>query len=336
MIVGAWSLRAGFLVCCLLVAAGCSAPKPELLPQMERDSVVYVDKGAIKRRTTDKFRIAVCMDRNDAARHPGVAAAVNAKMAEVVSRFKFFELVERQRLGDLAVEQIIAGKEANVAIPADCLLSVKLNGQVTTYTIQVQNPYTKPPLTSKNYFKLDMAARAAAGTHPENRYQLELNPDFRLWETESQSVALVKTYKTCAKGLTSDQIDRTVQDMISQKLEEFSMLITSRYAPTSRVLQTRGNGQVANISIGSDYGLTPEMNVEFFEYIDNSDLVAGATRDLNLVGRGRVLEVSPKTAWVEVLDYEKVHVKRGHYVRIPEGQVKESGFGDKLRMDLQL
>ena len=71
--------------------------------------------------------------------------------------------------------------------------------------------------------------------------------------------------------------------------------------------------------MGADSGLVAGMPMEFYEYADYSDLVAGAERQPRIVGRGRVLEdITPTTAWIWVSDYEDVHVKRGHYARVPE------------------
>lgn len=76
---------------------------------------------------------------------------------------------------------------------------------------------------------------------------------------------------------------------------------------------------MALVSIGTGSGLEPGMPVEFFEYADYSDVVSDSTRQARLVGRGEVLpDLTSTTAWVWVKDYDKVWIKRGHYVRVPE------------------
>lgn len=308
----------------VVLAIGCSAPKPELLLSTERDQAVYVDKWGVQAKKDVKFRIAVCVDKEDYKRHPAVGQAIEAQMAEVVSKFSFFEFVERQRINELAAERLFSGNAddaSSLLQQADCLLSVKLNVGQSQFDVQVQNPYTPPPRTGK--FKKDMMAdqhaREAAGTHAEPRWKLEVKPDFRLYEVDSKKVALVKSYGSSVVISAPDQAENAVIGEMRKHVAEFSRLITSRYAPTARVLETRGGGEVALVSMGIKAGLEVGMQVEFFEYADHSDLVAGASRQPRLVGRGRVLaDMTPDTAWVEILDYEKVHVKRGHYARVPE------------------
>ena len=55
-------------------------------------------------------------------------------------------------------------------------------------------------------------------------------------------------------------------------------MLTRRYAPIARVLETRGGCEVALVSMGTDSGLEAGMPVEFFEYVDHSDIVSGAER----------------------------------------------------------
>lgn len=308
----------------VVLASGCMAPKPELLLPTERDQAVYVDKWGVQAKKDMKFRIAVCVDQEDYKRHPAVGQAIEAQMAEVVSKFSFFEFVERQRINELAAERLFSGKSddaESLLQQADCLLSVKLNVAQSQFVVKVQNPYKTPPTTGK-FMKDLMAiqrAKEAAGTHDELRWRLEIKPDFRLYEVESKHVALVKSYHSSVVILAPNQAENAVIGEMNKHVAEFSRLITSRYAPTARVLETRGGGEVALVSIGVNAGLEPGMQVDFFEYVDHSDLVAGASRQPRLVGRGRVLtDMTSDTAWIEIFDYEKVHVKRGHYARVPE------------------
>ena len=319
---------------------GCSAPKPELLPLTERDQAVYVDQGAVKARKDMKVRIAVCVDKDDYKKHPPVGQAIEAQMAEAVSKFSFFEFVERERISELAAERLLLGNAddaSSLLNEADCLLSVKLNVGQTRFEKQVQNPYEHlvdqyyvPPYQTgkKKNDVLAMAiarseaiqrAKNAAGTRSVPYWRLEIKPDFRLYEVDSRRVALVKSYKSEVVVSTPDQAEKAVMDEMGKHVATFSRLLTSRYAPTARVLETRGDGEVALVSMGTNSGLEPGMPVEFFEYADYSDLVAESTRQARLVGRGEVLpDLTPTTAWIWVNDHDKVWIKRGHYARVPE------------------
>ena len=334
----------------LCFSAGCSSPQPELLYPTERDQAIYVDKWGGQEKKDVKFRIAVCVDKDDYARHPAVGQAIEARMAEAVSKFSFFEFVERQRINELAAERLFSGNNDDASTllqQADCLLSVKLNVGQSQFSVQVQNPYEHlveryyiaPPQTGKHGKDLvamanakanaERRAKAAAGTHLEPRWKLEIKPDFRLYEVESKRVALVKSYASSVVISAPDQAENAVVGEMRKHVEEFSHLLTSRYAPTARVLETRGDCEVALVSMGANSGLEMGMPVEFFEFVDHSDIVSGAERQPRLVGRGRVLkDIGPSSAWVEVLDHTSVHVKRGHYVRVPEMATRtQEGFG---------
>ena len=208
---------------------------------------------------------------------------------------------------------------------------------MTKFTRQVQNPYEHlvdryyvAPRSTGNKAKDALAvvvaqseatqrAKTAAGTHLVPYWKLEIRPDFRLYEVDSRRVALVKSYRSEAVVSALDHVEKAVMDEMCKHVDTFSRLLTSRYAPTARVLETRGGGEVALVSMGANSGLEPGMPVEFFEYVDYSDLVADSTRQARLVGRGKVLEdMTPATAWIWVNDYDKVWIKRGHYVRVPE------------------
>ena len=78
--------------------------------------------------------------------------------------------------------------------------------------------------------------------------------------------------------------------------------------------------------MGKDHGLSTGTEIEFYEIVDNSAIVANAKRDKNVVGRGCVLEVDANSAWVEVCAHNVVRVKRGHYASV----VDESGKRRRL------
>ena len=115
---------------------------------------------------------------------------------------------------------------------------------------------------------------------------------------------------------------------------DFCAKIAVKYAPPARVLQTRGNGAAARISIGKNYGIGEGTKVCFYEIIDNSD-VGGAKRDMNDIATGEVKRVEEKTAWVAVDNAEQSNVRKGVYVRVLEqtrgwgsSMLEKSGMGE--------
>lgn len=304
---------------CMIV--GCSSPKPEMMVQSERDKLTYLDKGAMTKRADISFRVAVCVDQKEYERFPAVGDAVEAQIAEAVSKFKLFQFVERSRINALAAEKLFQGQSTDapsLLTAADYLLSVKLN--VSMEECKVRVDYSGNPTKNQyaDYFR--------------KMWRLNVKPDFRLYEVDSGKVALVKSHegRVWLPGSKIEEARANLQPSIASAMKmltkEFSMMLTSRYAPKARVLQTRGDGRVAQISIGKEYGVSPGMEVEFFSYEDNSDIVDDE-RTESIVGYGQVLEyISPKSAWVEVLDHSSVKVLRGHYVRVREEKRSEDSF----------
>ena len=94
----------------------------------------------------------------------------------------------------------------------------------------------------------------------------------------------------------------------------------------STLLQTRGNGAAARISLGKNYGVGEGTKVCFYEIIDNSD-VGGEKRDKNDIAMGEVKRVEEKTSWVSVDNADKVNVRKGVYVRVLE---QERGLGSSM------
>ena len=310
---------------CMIV--GCSSPRPELMPQTERDKLTYQDKGAMIQREDVSFRIAVCVDQKEYERYPKAGDAVETQMAEAVSKFKLFQFVERSRINALAAEKLFQGQSteaSSLLTAADYLLSVKLNISMEECKVRVDINGNRTNNEYSNRFVI--------------MWRLNMKPDFRLYEVDSGKVVLVKSFEGCVElpGSRIEEARANLQPSIASTMKmltkEFSMMLTSRYAPKARVLQTRGDGKVAQISIGKEYGMSPGMEVEFYGYEDHSDIVAGRERSESMVGYGRVLEdIGPKFAWVEILDHSSVKVLRGHYVRVREEKRSE----DSLLTDLK-
>ena len=310
---------------CMIV--GCSSPKPEMMVQSERDKQTYLDKGAMTKRENVSFRLAVCVDPKEYERYPAAGDAVEAQMAEAVSKFKLFQFVERSRINALAAEKLFQGQSteaSSLLTAADYLLSVKLNVSMEECKVRVDFNGNRTNNKYSNRFA--------------KMWRLNVKPDFRLYEVDSGKVVLVKSYEGRVElpGSTIEEARANLQPSIANTMKMltkgFSMMLTSRYAPKARVLQTRGDGRVAQISIGKEYGMSPGMEVEFYGYEDNSDIVAGGERSESMVGYGRVLEdIGPKSAWAEVLDHSSVKVLRGHYVRAREEKRSEDSIITDLK-----
>lgn len=107
-------------------------------------------------------------------------------------------------------------------------------------------------------------------------------------------------------------IDAVVTNIIGQ--------YTERVAPPAYVSQLRGNGLFAEITLGSDYGISAGTTIEFYQNVKDTDFVSGKPIVKKMVvATGTVSEqrfISPNSAWVKINyhHYRKVHL--GTFARV--------------------
>lgn len=279
----------------LAVVTGC-AFNPESMPVMDRDSAVYVDQDAPKtlNQAEKRAKVAVVVSPGGYPAYAQVCDAMNSTLSADLSKFAFFEVVDRSSAAALLKEQLATTDDPFATgglkqVEADFLVVVRL----TSLSLSQGNT------------------------------RLDAQFDFKWISQASQKVIMTKAVaKNSAFGAnlaTQDAVIQELNRMAGAASEEFAQAITIKYMPPARVLQTRGNCEAARISLGSNYGLRVGYNVRFYEFVDNSAL-GGKKRDFNDIGRGVVKQVERDSAWVQVADHEKVHVRKGVYVRVLEGK----------------
>ena len=148
---------------------------------------------------------------------------------------------------------------------------------------------------------------------------------------------MTESIKPPARSATS-QADLTASIARAAEVtaRDFCAKVAAKYAPPARVLQTRGNGSAARISIGKNYGIGEGTKVCFYEIIDNSD-VGGKKRDMNDIATGEVKRVEADSAWTEVDNADQTNVRKGVYVRVLEqtrgmgsSLLESTGLGEKF------
>lgn len=300
----------------LLLLTGCAAPKPGQLPVTERDREVYTDQGAVAQRKETKLRVAIVV-RGDKTDEGGrISEALDSALVSAIGDFAFFTIAERSNLDVLAKEQQLEELSGNgngrFEIPtAEYLIAARPNAiRIEEKQSQAIDYLHGGQMTPKTVVQASMSVDCRFYEKATKRLILSKNIDKSLTASSREEAVhkLAETAQECAKG--------------------FAQELGSRYALPARVLELRGGGRMAKITMGSNYGLVPGVKVEFFEYVDHSDLIEDATREPSPVGYGIVRESELNTAWAEVTDWENSGVKRGHYVKIAADQSK--GFRESL------
>ena len=305
--------EAGLLMVAL---AGCAAPKPGQLPVTERDKAVYTDQGAMEQLKETKFRVAIVV-RGDKTDEGGrISEALDSALVSSIGDFAFFTIVERSNLDVLAKEQQLEELSGNgrgqFEIPtADYLIAARPNA------IRIEEKQ------SQGIDYLHGGQMVAKTT-----VQASMSVDFRFYEKATKRLILSKNIDKSLTASSTAEAEHKLAETAQECAKGFAQELGSRYAPPARVVELRGGGRMARITMGSNYGLVPGVKVEFFEYVDHSDLIQGAEREPSPVGYGIVRESELATAWAEVIDWQNSFVKRGHYVKIAADQSK--GFRESL------
>ena len=135
---------------------------------------------------------------------------------------------------------------------------------------------------------------------------------------------MTESFKQLVSG-SNAQLEAAIANAAELVAKEFCAKIAVKYTPPARVLETRGNGAAARISVGTNYGVAKGTKVCFYEIVDNSN-VGGEKRDMRDIATGEVKLVEEKVAWVEVDNAEQTNVRKGVYVRVL-GLAKKSLLG---------
>jgi hypothetical protein len=105
----------------------------------------------------------------------------------------------------------------------------------------------------------------------------------------------------------------------------FAASIGNRFAPPASVMETRGGGKVALVSMGTNYGAAKGVRVEFFEYVKYPEFPKPMPR---VFATGRIVDAEELTAWAVISNHKTANVRRRHKVRIKADQ--STGWRDAL------
>lgn len=303
----------GVLVAGAALISGC-AFNPESMPITERDRAVYVDAEAPQSLAVKENRAKVAVSTSVGV-YKGVepvAESLDSALTARLSSFAFFEMADRKSAAALIKEKVATSDDPTAIDFKQVAADFLVVGRIASLTV-------------------------AASPTQQGAYKIDVQFDFKWLSVESQKVVLTKSIRPVVRNaLNAGEVNALLSRAAERAAREFCTAISAKYAPPARVLQTRGGGEAARISIGRNYGLSENAEVCFFEFVDNSD-VGGEKRSQNDVAKGVVKSVEEKSAWVEVKDFEKVNVRRGTYVRVLEQKktfgaafMEQSGLNEAL------
>lgn len=300
----------------VVMASGCRTPNPYVLSMDPAPPSDRYEQSIIKKEKPEKVAIHVYPTSHNFGED--VANELHAKLTETIGSLAFFELVPRGGIDPLVIEAMLSGKSGNdILNGADYVISAKaVNISIAEQRVKVGSSPINMPLARKLGLQLH-------DVQSERYYTVTLSINFHFFQCAQNRSIRSKTISKTVQGLWEGVIQAWLMEATRECAQEFAQSLGGRYAPDARVIQTRGGNEVALISLGANYGLSEGSEVNFFTYIDNSPFITSENRCKNIVGTGRVFMLEEESAWVEVFDYDDVHVEQGMFVEVRHKQTHE-------------
>lgn len=179
-------------------------------------------------------------------------SSLNAKL----SGFAFFEMVDRKSQEALIKDAVASGADADdlpvTGVEADFVVVARI---------------------------ASLAISSRSTQAGSEMHSFDVTFDFKWISKVLKRVIMTESIKPPTRAANS-QVDlaKALNRAAEVAARDFCNKIAVKYAPPARVLQTRGDGAAARISIGKNYGVSEGTKVCFYEIVDNS-AVGGEKRD---------------------------------------------------------
>lgn len=304
---------AGVLACWF---AGCSTIDPLTMDRTPRDEEAYADN------TGDEIP-------QEARRVCVVSQVVDHQRTKEKYHTEFIErAVEEAAMN--AFSNLGWFRASRLSVDARKALQEIEHGAAKE--IRIDSDYVLQTRTSAAYVaKWSCLWWQRVTSHSKKARGVKLETEFRLIDAVSHELVIgakFRTEKDCGKG----DVRSAISDAAKANVRKFARVVSARYLPPGRVVETRGGGHCAKISIGINNMLVaegkgrPATRVDFFEYVKHP---GSDRREKMIIAHGKVISSEKNDAWIEVdADWisRTTHlatyaVKRGHYVKISESSV---------------
>lgn len=286
-----------------LLSYGCQTNIAEL-PITSRDHEVYENQYIENVNAIQKVRKIAVVPENEKITNP-IAAQLSdylrSEIEEALLESEQFDTLPRNEipaiLKDSKFNQMVSDGTQGKMSGSDFVLVYKLN----SYSM------AKPSGLKANLFE---------GTAIEKRFQGYIKANISLinlksGEKEFSRVISGKSEIDASSGAISLTTLAPLNQAIENAVVDFKYKLANKFSPPAIVLQTKGAGQVALISLGSNSGVRIDDEIEFYFIKEKRG------KELKLpFANGQVIEVQADDAWVEIENFEQVGVKENHFARL--------------------
>lgn len=322
-----------------LLLGGCATVDPMTVEQTGKDLQSYTETLEITPKD-GQFKIAsvskVLQHESAKVKKDGkksdemkvdekLAAAADSAICNALAGLGKFDVVDRKNGVILSAEGLLQGESQSPA-GADLLLVSE----------------SRVVYIAKQGWKRTSYADKARG--------VQVATNFRLIDIATKETVVSKTITSKSVSNEKKNVAADVERACQMNALKFARLIAARYLPAVKVRQTRGNGRYALVGMGQNFQAVPavkswqwwpykyfplmylkltEVDATKIDFFANEKIVEAGKEKIvpNVIGRGEVIRSDKNTAWVEVVDYEKVNVLKGHNAKVSE-DVDEIPLGD--------
>ena len=305
MVAGALALAGMF--------AGCATVDPLTVKQTKHDLQEYKAE-VVRPAPAERYKIAV---RSNCVNHPSdpsndafLAEKMESGVVNNFSNLGWFETVDRKNGFAIASEAMLAGeKNADSIQGAQFVLIAESSIQYI----------------AKQGWKRTAYANKSRGAQVES--------DFRMIDVATKETILSKKFRSAVES-GKGGVKEAISTAANMNAKKFARVVAARFLPEVKVLQTRGDGKYAQVAMGKNYHATtaisangaelPAARIEFLT-LEKGD--GEGKFDQNVFARGTVIRSDgDKKAWVEVDNYSKAGVHKGHLAKIAE-EMDDDGQG---------
>ncbi len=295
--------------CCVLCIVMCSCQvNIAELPIVAHDMQTYDNKVLAKKSTQPKEvkRIAIVPEKGDMNEiKTKLSNSLRSEFESLLIDFSHFNPIPRSE-----IPAIIKNNKFNTALGLDAPMG-KIEGTDCVLVFSLLN-YSMRKST-------DFMTKVFQGSTLEKGYLGHVKIKTTIIDLKSGQKIFSKTISGVSKSSAnvqhiseSNETMATLNEAIEVATKNFIHKLSMEYSTLSYItLQTKGNGKVALVSMGSKDGLSLNSKVEFYIIRKNG------TQEIKIpFAYGVVKEVELDRAWVVVKNHLNAKVLTNHFVRI--------------------
>ncbi len=174
------------------------------------------------------------------------------------------------------------------------------------------------------------AAAAGLGNGLEPNV-VDVTMSFEFYDNVHEQTVSSENIARKYSGSSKDNTPALILQATRACVDEYLAILGRDYLQESRVLETRGDGRYARVSLGIKDGVKQGTQVYFYEFEDLDDVMAGWSKSERTIAYGTIVgEPTATQSWVEVEQYDKVAVRKYHFVKVMAVQKTKSSIRERM------